>query len=153
MPFLRRCALALPLAAATTLLVRHLLQSPPTGIDDADIFLVYAKNLSTGHGLVFNAGGERVEGFTSLLWVLLCAPIVAISSHPERILSVLTALLTVIAAAACLGSFALRQDAARDGQSLPWSFAFLVLLFSDVRFSVWNTATLMDTALWTCLVA
>ncbi len=40
--------------------------------DDAFISFRYARNLVDGHGLVFNAG-ERVEGFTNLLWTLWCA--------------------------------------------------------------------------------
>ena len=40
--------------------------------DDAFISLVYAKNLSNGEGLVFNPG-ERVEGYTNFLWILLLA--------------------------------------------------------------------------------
>lgn len=34
--------------------------------DDAMISMEYARNLSEGHGLVWNAGGERVWGFTNL---------------------------------------------------------------------------------------
>ena len=37
--------------------------------DDAFISFRYVRNLLEGHGLVFNPG-ERVEGYTSLLWVL-----------------------------------------------------------------------------------
>lgn len=40
--------------------------------DDAFISLRYARNLLDGHGLVFNPG-ERVEGFTGLLWVGMVA--------------------------------------------------------------------------------
>jgi len=39
-------------------------------VDDTYIFLRYAENLANGNGLVFNPG-ERVEGYTSFLWVLL----------------------------------------------------------------------------------
>ncbi|HEX9725550.1 MAG TPA: hypothetical protein VGC53_14820, partial [Vicinamibacteria bacterium] len=39
-------------------------------VDDTYIFLRYAENLANGNGLVFNLG-ERVEGYTSPLWVLL----------------------------------------------------------------------------------
>jgi len=46
---------------------------PLTGIDDANIFFTYARNIAAGEGLVYNAGGERVEGFTSLLYTLVCA--------------------------------------------------------------------------------
>ena len=30
------------------------------GIDDANIYMAYMRNLADGHGLVFNSGGERV---------------------------------------------------------------------------------------------
>lgn len=39
-------------------------------IDDAFIFFRYADNVMAGHGAVFNPG-ERVEGFTSPLWLVL----------------------------------------------------------------------------------
>lgn len=41
--------------------------------DDAYISFRYAKNLVEGHGLVFNPGGERVQGYTHPLWVLVIA--------------------------------------------------------------------------------
>lgn len=37
--------------------------------DDAMISMQYARNLAEGHGLVWNASGERVEGFSNPLWV------------------------------------------------------------------------------------
>lgn len=40
--------------------------------DDAYISFRYARQLAEGHGLVFNIG-ERVEGYTNLLWVLWLA--------------------------------------------------------------------------------
>jgi arabinofuranosyltransferase len=42
------------------------------GLDDAYISYRYAANLLAGHGLVFNPG-ERIEGFSNLLWVLAAA--------------------------------------------------------------------------------
>ena len=44
---------------------------PTYGIDDANIYFVYMKHLAGGQGFVWNIGGERVEGFTSLLWTLI----------------------------------------------------------------------------------
>ncbi len=38
--------------------------------DDAMVSMRYAKNLANGYGLVWNPGGERVEGFTNPLWVV-----------------------------------------------------------------------------------
>ena len=40
--------------------------------DDCYISFRYARNLVEGHGLVYNPG-ERVEGFSNPLWVLLLA--------------------------------------------------------------------------------
>ena len=50
--------------------------------DDAFIVFRYARNLAHGLGLVFNAG-ERVEGFTDLLWVLWTAPAFRLGIAPE----------------------------------------------------------------------
>jgi arabinofuranosyltransferase len=41
-----------------------------TLFDDAMISMTYARNLAHGHGLVWNPGGERVQGYTNLLWTL-----------------------------------------------------------------------------------
>lgn len=41
--------------------------------DDAMISMQYARNLANGHGLVWNTGGPRVEGFSNPLWVLFMA--------------------------------------------------------------------------------
>ncbi len=38
--------------------------------DDAMISMRYARNLADGHGLVWDPGGEAVEGYTNLLWTL-----------------------------------------------------------------------------------
>ncbi len=43
------------------------------GCDDAFITYRYARNLAHGHGLVFNEG-ERVEGYSSILHLVLVAP-------------------------------------------------------------------------------
>jgi hypothetical protein len=44
-----------------------------TLFDDAMISMRYAKHLAAGDGLVWNVGGERVEGYTNLLWTLYMA--------------------------------------------------------------------------------
>jgi arabinofuranosyltransferase len=50
--------------------------------DDAYISFRYADNLVRGEGLVWNAG-ERVEGYTNFLWVLLSALWLWLSIPPE----------------------------------------------------------------------
>jgi hypothetical protein len=42
-------------------------------VDDAFITFTYSRNLVESHKLVFNMGDEPVEGFSNLLWVLICA--------------------------------------------------------------------------------
>ncbi len=41
--------------------------------DDMMISMTYARNLAQGYGPVWNAGGERVEGFSNPLWVAFMA--------------------------------------------------------------------------------
>jgi hypothetical protein len=53
-------------------------------IDDSYIFLRYARHVAEGIGPVFNSG-ERVEGYTSPLWLAVMVPLFALSSEPSRI--------------------------------------------------------------------
>jgi len=57
-------------------------------VDDAFISYRYAQNLTAGHGLVFNPG-ERVEGYTNFLWVLLLAAGIKLGIKPEPVSIVL----------------------------------------------------------------
>jgi hypothetical protein len=70
--------------------------------DDAWISLRYADHLAHGEGLRFNPGGERVEGFSSPLHVLLLACGIALGLSPELLLQ----LLPLLAGAALVGLFA-----------------------------------------------
>ena len=49
--------------------------------DDAFISFQYARNLVEGHGLTFNPG-ERVEGYTNFLWVLMIGAGIRIGLDP-----------------------------------------------------------------------
>lgn len=62
-----------PAAATLGALVLHALWYDFTS-DDAFIVARYARHLAEGRGCVWNPG-ERVEGYTSIVWVLLCAGI------------------------------------------------------------------------------
>jgi arabinofuranosyltransferase len=50
-------------------------------LDDAFISFAYARNWAAGAGVVFNPG-ERVEGYTSFLWVLLMAQVLRAGGDP-----------------------------------------------------------------------
>ena len=66
--------------------------------DDQLISLRYAKNLAEGHGLVWNAGQEPVEGISNLLWTLWMAV-----GHAIGIPASHAALWVVFSSTACLG--------------------------------------------------
>lgn len=71
LPFSFLSAIVLPFAALVYLLnvYRYHLER----WDDAYITFRFAQHLANGQGLIWNIGGEPVEGFTSLLHVLLLA--------------------------------------------------------------------------------
>lgn len=68
------------------------------GSDDAYISYRYAQNLACGHGLVFNPG-ERVEGYSNLLYVLLLAPFSRVGG-PDTLYPISVALNLLCAAGA-----------------------------------------------------
>lgn len=53
----------------------------PQGIDDANIFKVYARNLAEGRGFVYQEGGQKVEGFTSLLYTLVLSGVYSLTGE------------------------------------------------------------------------
>lgn len=62
------------IALALTVLVINANYYLPFIADDALISMRYSKFLLAGHGLIWNIG-ERVEGYSNLLWVLLTAAV------------------------------------------------------------------------------
>jgi arabinofuranosyltransferase len=70
-------------------------------IDDAFIAFRYAEHFVQGHGLVFNIG-ERVEGYTCFLWVMLLSLPAALGLDlvvTSKILGAVFAVVTVVATA------------------------------------------------------
>jgi arabinofuranosyltransferase len=65
--------------------------------DDAMVSMRYARNLAHGFGLVWNPGGERIEGYTNPLWVLFMSLV-----HLLPISQIKTSLVVQIAAAGFL---------------------------------------------------
>lgn len=63
--------------------------------DDSFISFRYARNLAHGHGLVFNPGFERVEGYTNFLWVLALGALDFLGVAPENSANPLSTTLSV----------------------------------------------------------
>jgi arabinofuranosyltransferase len=122
------------------------LERPSLGIDDAHIFFVYGQNIAAGHGVVYNAGGERVEGFSSPLWLLFVSIAFSLSNQPELWLLVL-AIVLVAVAVAILWHFV-------DGsEKISWrGFLLLAWVLSSPGYIIWMSLTLMDSALWSALL-
>lgn len=139
-----RIALGVVLLAATA----HALAFYSTTSDDAFISLRYAQNLIDGHGLVWNPGGERVEGFSNPTMVLLSALLLALGL-PE-----LWAI-KGLGLAAFLASVALLPRLMREIGAVPTAAASGVaaaaLLAAWAPAAMWSMAGL-ETSLYALLV-
>jgi hypothetical protein len=106
-------------------------------IDDAFIAYRYADHLAHGHGLTYNSG-VRVEGFTSLLWVVLVAAGVRLGFSAPAVSQFLGLL---SGSAALVAAFVYARLALPPKQRwlatlAPW------LLLSSTSFAYWATSGL-----------
>jgi hypothetical protein len=113
--------------------------------DDAFVSLRYAENLVNGLGLVYNTG-ERVEGYTNLLWTLLLAAGFWLGAPPIPTAHCL-GILAYVALASCLAHWSWRRHRELRRPFLPLAAA-LVLVSED--FHEWATGGL-ETMLFTAL--
>lgn len=63
--------------------------------DDAYISFRYIQNFTDGNGLVFNIG-EKVEGYTNLLWVLILSLFVMLKFNVENMSQILSVIFGII---------------------------------------------------------
>lgn len=87
--------------AASIVLLVHAWSYLPFIADDALISLRYAERFADGRGLTWN-DGERVEGYSNLLWVLLCAAFARAGIDPilaSRVLGVTGSVAALVALA------------------------------------------------------
>jgi hypothetical protein len=116
-----------------------MLGAPVSGVDEADIFLVYARNFVEGHGFAYNIGGERVEGFTSMLWMLICSFFFVMTQTVEVPLFLLNLAFGLITVYACL-------------RRCERKVTFLILLCSAPAWFAWCQVALMESGLWCMLL-
>ena len=141
------------LLSVLTLVCYYYLGRPAPGIDDADIFLNYARRLAHGEGFVFNKGGERVEGFTSLLWVLICSVFYHLTAHPETLIVVFQLILTSLTVTLVYEAV-IKDIAAYASPSLQRYFIYIYcgyLICIGPSFVTWSVLSLMENALWNFL--
>jgi hypothetical protein len=126
---------------------------PLHGIDDANIYFRLHGELCFGHGFVWEQGGEKVEGFTSLLWTLigsLCFLLYPCSLHTsftstEFIVDICHHPPSFYPLSAGLTGQEHKTITATD-------ILILAMLFFPLGFIEWSILTLMETGLWIFLI-
>src|SRR5262245_44290897 len=103
-------------------------------VDDAFISFRYARNLAEDHGLVYNEG-ERVEGYTNFLWVIVIAIPIVLGIDP-----VVASKALGLCAASGLVLLVMRVVGRRHGRAL--GFAAGLVLAGDPAFALWSVAAL-----------
>lgn len=125
---------------------------PQIGIDDANIYMVYMRNLAQGNGFVYNVGGEKVEGFTSLLWCLIGAFCYKIlPNDAEKALLFLN--LVLICHTVMRLSVFLQKINEEKRLFSPVLVFFIGALLIIPGFYDWNVWALLETGLWTWIIS
>lgn len=130
--------------AATSIWAYFRWKATAVVLDDAYIGFRYARNLVEGHGLVFNPG-ERVEGYTNFLWVLISAGGLEAGIDPLVVARVVGVASYVLCVAGC-GVLMWRDIGGRPAL-LP------VLLLLPTLVLPYGLAAMAGSGLETCLAA
>ena len=133
-----------------TAIVAYICAQSLIGIDDANIYLVYMRNFAQGHGFVYNLGGEKVEGFTSLLWTLIGAFFFLVTNRPELFLLIFS--LLVVSYAIWKICLSLNLLCGNKHFFSIEVLLFLGLLIAMPGYFEWSALALMDTGIWGSLL-
>ena len=135
------------LSVAVALALAHALSFLGSGpVDDDFITFRYARNWVEGHGLVFNPG-ERFEGFTAPLWLLLVALGLELSIDPL----VLTPILSIFAVAVATFAIGRVWQRRAEGVAVRWPAPALLVALSPVF--AWHAVAGLGTTLLAALLA
>ncbi|RPI17011.1 MAG: hypothetical protein EHM58_10705 [Ignavibacteriae bacterium] len=141
----------LPVLAITGIIFYYYTKSFNFIQDDSFITYRYVKYFTEGHGLVFNIG-ERVEGYTCFLWVILLSFVKLLGFNfisLSQTLGIIFSLLTLYF------TFRISTDIFPKGRSLLYNAVFslgaVILLMSNGAFAYW-TVSGMETGMFGFLV-
>lgn len=115
--------------------------------DDSFISFRYAKNLASRNGLVFNIG-EKVEGYTNFLWVIMLSIFSIIGIPPESIANILSIALSV---ALMLALFNFSRKNFSEKKYDPFILIAPLFLAFNRSYAVWSTGGL-ETRLFSFLI-
>lgn len=134
--------------------VFHILGSPLIGTDDANIYLQYTRNFTGGYGIVYNPGGEHVEGFSSTLYFLICSFFNLFTNTPEICILVFNLLMAVLSCLLILTTIRkICEKVNIIGLNIHLLyFVYLFWMFINPSFFCWSIVTLMDSGLYTFLL-
>ena len=113
-------------------------------VDDSFIFLRYADNFASGNGPVFNSS-ERVEGYSSPLWMTLLTIVTACGFDPVAAAGVLSGILGF-----CLPVIILVALGRQSTDHFVAALVAVAFLATHPSNAFWSW-TGMDTALFACL--
>src|SRR4051812_43227635 len=139
------------IAIAVVLTVVHCLRFRDFTVDDAAISYAYSQNFAHGDGLVGFAGGERVEGYSNFLWVILLGVVAAIVGHIMIVAKVVGVLLAVVI---CVGAAELQAALRRRRSALDAVPALLCAAFTPIPY--WSMSGLenplfLALTVWCCV--
>lgn len=120
---------------------------PIHGTDDANIYMVYMRNLAEGHGFVYNVGGERVEGFTSLLWTIIGAALYGLSGQLFHYLLLLLNFTIIVFSLYHISKLIDFSLGKKDTVSMASVFPLVILVLTPGYFD-WTVLSLLETGLW-----
>ncbi|MBN1345007.1 MAG: hypothetical protein JXQ73_20100 [Phycisphaerae bacterium] len=126
----------IPLAVLVAVLFAYFVSDYYFLGDDCFISLRYARNLVEGHGLVYNPG-ERVEGYTNFLWVVMLAGFMFVGLPPEPICAALG-----IASGILILFAIIYFGARRRGATDPLIWIAPLCLAGNRTFCAWSTGGL-----------
>jgi len=130
------------------------LGKPLCGVDDANIFMVYAKNIVAGKGIVYGAGQERVEGFSSPLYLAVLCLFFFWRDSPEPALMVMN---FIFASAAIFLILNALKKTFRNLSATPLFYyfcaaAYLSVMLANPAYYSRLILSLMDNALYSLLI-
>lgn len=119
--------------------------------DDSFITYRYVKNFTDGNGLVFNIG-ERVEGYTCFLWVILLAGVKSLGFNfisASQVLGIISSLLTLLFT--YLISSKIFPKTKGAAYNLVFTLSASAMLAANGSFAYWAVSG-METGLFACLI-
>lgn len=153
MPAALKYAIIFVLVSIFACFLYYTTYAPFKACDDAYIYFVYAKNFVNGHGFVYNPGGERVEGFTSMLWMWVVILFYTISREHFWLLLFGFNCVMVSYALYRLTAFIDRIYLRGRYKGLSYLSIFLIFaLFVIKGFADWTIFSLLEMGLWSTLL-